>query len=521
MIGTVSRLRLLGLRIRNHAMPSIRYTSNYNYSQPYNGQGQTQQQYNYNNQLPPKTSTGTRLLRSLVVVGALAGFSYYMWWPKHTFPSSVAKILRKGLWAESDKGEHDYELALKYYLEALQHCQEIGLDTLSDEYTGIQLKAGEMFERLNMTSDAAFVYNEIGTLYLAVLTAAPDSVEGKRIRNDQHRRHLIQKDLRIALKLAMMNQDNPLLAKSILMTHLIIAQDEINKHPSYDPSLHHYIAKFDVANANRHAVIEDDAIVISQDDVSAKFRKTPEPWEPFSEEFFGAMDYLSVLCVSGGDVGMAIRVKLANTGSMLVADQDLDKIILSQCNLGSLLYLQSGEFDNQEINIKKKFAQECDLDYKTLLPRKLFTEQDEQDDVDKKLTETIKPEEQKAYFAILDSKRKCLQFATTLYESVIQFAKNLPQDVVKNNNNINETVALATYGLGVINLNAQNYEGAERYLREARVRSKSCGYVELLDNIEDELSKVFKEQENVKLGLKRADKPTELNMDVHLISYNK
>ena len=59
-------------------------------------------------------------------------------------------------------------MALKYYLEALAKCDELGMDKLLDEYTGIQLKIGEMFERLNMMEDAAFIYNEIATLYLNV-----------------------------------------------------------------------------------------------------------------------------------------------------------------------------------------------------------------------------------------------------------------------------------------------------------------------------------------------------------------
>ena len=105
-----------------------------------------------------------------------------MWWPKHTFPSSIAKFLRKGLWAESDRGEFDYQLALKYYLQALEHANEIGLDPLSDEYTGIQLKIGEMFERLNMLTDAAYIYNEIATLYLTVLTAPRDSQRDKELK---------------------------------------------------------------------------------------------------------------------------------------------------------------------------------------------------------------------------------------------------------------------------------------------------------------------------------------------------
>lgn len=513
---------------------SIRANSQYNYNQPYNAsfdqqqqqqnQQQHQQQKHHYYQLPPKTSTVSKIIRSLVIFGVLTGFSYYMWWPKHTFPSSVAKILRKGLWAESDRGDYDYKLALKYYLQALNHCNEIRLDPLSDEYTGIQLKIGEMFEILNMKSDAAFIYNEIATLYLAVLTAPKNSPESKRIRNVNHRRHLIKKDLRIALKLAVMNQDDPVLAKSILMTHLIIAQDEINRHPAYDSSLHKYIAKFDENSpsiSSLHTIIDKDSIIVSQDKTSARFLKSPEPWEPFADEFFSSMDYLSVLCIGSGDIGMAIRVKLSNTEAMLMADQDLDKIILSQCNLGSLLYLQSGQFEDQEYKIKKRFANQCDIDYKKLLPRTLFKSQDASDDIDIKLNETITPEEKNEYKAILEGKQKSLNFALALYESVITFSKNLPQDVVKNNNNINETAALATYGLGVVNLNLRNYEAAERYLREARVRSKNCGYHELLENIETELKKVFKEQESSKLGLDESDKPSGMNIDVHLVSYNK
>ena len=77
-------------------------------------------QYNYTNPYPSpnvnKTSWVKKLFYVTAGLGVITGYAYYMWWPKHTFPSSIAKILRKGLWAESDKGEFDYQLALKHYL---------------------------------------------------------------------------------------------------------------------------------------------------------------------------------------------------------------------------------------------------------------------------------------------------------------------------------------------------------------------------------------------------------------------
>jgi len=297
-----------------------------------------------------------------------------MWWPKHTFPSSVAKILRKGLWAESDRGEHDYQLALKYYLEALEHCKEIGMDPLCDEYTGVQLKIGEMFERLGMMSDAAFVYNEIATLYLSVLTAKPiDSKDSIRLISRDLRRHLIQKDLRIAIKLVELNKNNPALCKAILVTHLIIAQDEVNKLGGSAGKLN-LVTKLNPDEKDKQepnkftATLDNDSILINDESGKeiASIKKTPEVWEPFTDEFFNAMDLLSAICISTGDLAMASKVKIAMTESMLLADVEHGKMLLSQCNLGSLLYMQAEELEAQEIAMKKKFAELANIDYSKL-----------------------------------------------------------------------------------------------------------------------------------------------------------
>ena len=101
-----------------------------------------------------------------------------------------------------------------------------------------------------------------------------------------------------------------------------------------------------------------------------------------------------------------------------------------------------------------------------------------------KLRETVPILDQEAFATVTRSRSVCLQLAIKSYESVLQFAKSFPQDFVKQHNEINETVALATYGLGVINLHLSHYEKAERLLRESRVRAKSCDYGTLLPMIE-------------------------------------
>lgn len=507
---------------------------NFNYNHNYN----TNKTYaNYN---PPKTSLAKKFLYATVGFALFTGYAYYMWWPKHTFPSSVAKILRKGLWAESDKGEFDYQLALKYYLEALEHCKEIGVDSLSDEYTGIQLKIAEMFERLNMLNDAAFVYNEIATMYLSVLTAkngssgADDNADAgagasgvagsdkykNRIKGREHRRHLIQKDLRIAIKLVELNSGNPQLCKAILVTHLVIAQDEVNKLLGDRNELKLITSAPEVGGGagaqNYTAVLDNDAILINdqQGKEIARIKKRPEVWEPFTDEFFNAMDLLSAICINTGDLAMASKVKIVMTENMLLADVAPSKMLLSQCNLGSLLYMQAEELEAREIAMKRQFANVAGVDYEQIKKSQDLVENTK---VQEKLKEKIPAADQAEFDKIATTRDVCLKLATKSYDAVLQFAKSIPPEIVKEHNEINETVALATYGLGVINLHMSEYDKAERLLRESRVRSKACDYEYLIPEIERELGKLFKERKLVQLGKKvEKDGPKSIELDIQL-----
>ncbi|RLV95374.1 Mitochondrial inner membrane i-AAA protease supercomplex subunit MGR3 [Spathaspora sp. JA1] len=483
-------------------------SSQYNYN--YN------QSYNYNS--PP---TGSSIFKKFIYVTlgfvGLTGAAYYIWWPKHTFPSSVAKILRKGLWAESDKGEHDYQLALKYYLQALDHCQEIGLDPLSDEYTGIQLKVAEMYERLNMKSDASFIYNEIATLYLTVLTAGPDSNYGTRLNRDL-RRHLIQKDLRIAIKLVEMNRENPQLCKAILVTHLIIAQDEVNKVLTNPKPLSLVTRANTQDDVNTYtATLDNDTIVINGNHGEEfRVKKTPEVWEPFTNEFFNAMDLLSAICISSGDLAMASKVKISMSEAMLLADVEPSKMLLSQCNLGSLLYMQAEELEAQEISLRRKFSELTGIDYEKLKTETLLENQTDKEMIQNTLKEKVSVEDQELYEQVVSSKKICIQLAIKSFESVLEFAKTVPQEIIKQHNEINETVGLATYGLGVVNLHLGAYDKAERLLRESRVRCKQCNYSYLIPEIERELGKLFDEKKNIKQGINRKDDLRDIEMDILL-----
>ncbi|GEQ66957.1 hypothetical protein JCM33374_g620 [Metschnikowia sp. JCM 33374] len=488
--------------------------------------------YNYSHfqTYRPPPSKFKRFITINLYLASLTAFAYYMWWPKHTFPSSVAKILRKGLWAESDKGEKDYQLALKHYLEALEECQELNMDRLSDEYTGIQLKVGEMYERLGMLDDAAFIYNEIATLYLSVLKAPVDSAQGSRVKGLAHRGHLIQKDLRVALKLVELNRENPSLSKAILITHLLIAQEEANRKMGIASEAVSLLSPGDLlGSAARKGGVEtlkqlgdpkaEQELANALKNTNAEdvivFKTNPEAWEPFSEEFFSAMDILSAICISVGDIKAASSIRVSMTSKMLVAGVAPDKLLLSQCNTASLLYFQAEQLQAEEQALRKKFSSTAGVDYSKVKaihdPLQLLTVSDtEAAEIKQKIAESVSDDDKRAYEEVIANKEKLIQMVIATYESVINGSKTMPQDVVRENVTIGETVALATYGLGVVSLHLSQYEKAERLLREARVRSKSCGYEALIAEIERELQKLFNEKNSVK------NKDEGIEMDIHL-----
>lgn len=469
-------------------------------------------QYLHFQPLQPQASRLKKfLVFNLALVSATA-LAYYFWWPHHTFPLSVAQILRKGLWAESDRGEKDFQLALKHYLEALEECDRLHMDQLCDEYTGIQLKVAEMYERLDMMDEAAFVFNEIATLYLSVLKAQPESAQGKRIRGIDHRAHLIQRDLRIALKLVELNSLNPSLSKAILITHLLIAQDEVRRKLGMPEEATTLVGLSEIAKwasvrlAEPGTDPEAEVLVLEPN---------PEAWEPFAEEFFNAMDLLAAICIAAGDTAAACNVRISMTSKMVMAGMPPDKLLLSQCNTGSLLYFQAELLQAEEQQLRRKFAESAGVDYARVKAihdplQPISVGAEEADDIRSKIAEAVSPEDRATYELVVAGKDKLIQMAINTYESVISGLKQLPPDVVKDNVTIAETVALATYGLGVVNLHLSQYDKAERLLREARVRSKACGYEALIDEIERELEKLFNERKTL------LHKPDPISMDIRL-----
>lgn len=424
--------------------------------------------------IPPQYEAKNKRYNWLFGLGVAGFISFGLWWfyyPHHNFPRSVAKSLRKALWEESDKKNFNYQGALKHYIEALEQCDKVGMDPISDEYTGIQLKIAETYEKLNFVKEANQIYWELAYKYFKTLNT-PGKVP------EDSRPHLVQKDLRVLIKALEQNQDL-MYGKKVLLSHLLLAQEEIL---SRSPELKKYFdtRKQDVVKSDRDG--GHDVVIIKQkfvpDDILKSIKmdeeghmvldlqKNSSAWEPFKEEFFTARDLYTAYCLSTKDILAALGCKMTTVTWMVMADMPPGQILLSQANLGSLLYLQTEQFEAQLFKLEQEVPHDKDENYNQIVSQ------------------------------LTKQREFCLNLASNCYQSVISFGKKnkklrfQPKDLI--DPSASQAVALSTYGLGVINLHRGNYPKAERLLKDSLSLAQDTDFQELVSTSEVELEKVEK-----------------------------
>lgn len=417
---------------------------------------------------------------SFVGFSAISYGVWYFYWPHHTFPVSVAKILRKGLWAESDKEQFDYQKALKFYIEAIEECQKLNVDPISDEYTGIELKIAEMYEKLNLVEQANAVYLELLYRYFDALNTPAKIPEDKRP-------DMIRRDLRVLIKsleVQSLDASNDVsVGRRNLLAHLLLAQEEVL---SRSPELKSFFenrkqkaknmfqgkaldaSDFETFVNTENIKLNDDGYMILD------LQKNSSAWEPFKEEFFTARDLYTAFCLSGKDVAAALSCKMTTVEWMVMADMPPGQILLSQANLGSLLYLQGEKFEAEIFKLEEKRKEGV------------------ASEADENLIKSLR--------YLHRNRDTCLKMATKCYDSVVQFAK-------KNNKlrfnmkdqldpSVSQAIALSTYGLGVLNLHQGVLVKAEKLLKDSISMAKEIDFDELLKEAQNELEKATQLKSN-------------------------
>ncbi|QLQ78113.1 hypothetical protein HG537_0A03600 [Torulaspora globosa] len=412
-----------------------------------------------------------RIQKVVLSLFGISAFSYAVWyfyWPHHTFRKPVAQILRKGLWSESDKEQFDYQKALKFYIEALEKSDELKVDPISDEYTGIELKVAEMYEKMGMIDEANGVYLELLYRYFDAL-----NTEGK-VPEDK-RPELIRRDLRILIKSLETNKDVSI-GKRNLLAHLLMAQEEVLSRSQElkqfferrkEKARNMFQGKALDASDFKTFVNEENLKLNDEGYMILDLQKDSSAWEPFKEEFFTARDLYTAFCLSSKDIAAALSCKMTTVEWMVMADMPPGQILLSQANLGSLLYLQGEKFEAEILELEGK----RDKDPTLVSDESMI----------------------KALRHLHRNRDTCLQMATQCYDSVIQFAK-------KNNKlrfnmkdqldpSVSQAIALSTYGMGVLNLHQGVLAKAEKLLKDSISMAKEIDFQELLNEARNELDK--------------------------------
>ncbi|CCE64123.1 hypothetical protein TPHA_0G02850 [Tetrapisispora phaffii CBS 4417] len=413
---------------------------------------------------------------SLLGFGALSFYVWYVYWPHNTFPKSVASILRKGLWEESDKENFNYGKAIKYYIEAIEEANKKGLDPLSDEYTGIELKIAEMYEKLAMYDEANTLYNELLYRYYEALS------EPGKVPVDK-RPDMVRRDLRVLIKSLETNKDL-VIGKRNLLAHLLLAQEEILTRSQ---ELKKFFEKRQerIKLASQGKVLEDKVFkpVVNTDNIKLNdegymildLQKNSSAWEPFKEEYFTARDLYTAYCLSSKDLSAALSCKMTTVEWMVMADMPPGQILLSQANLGSLLYLQSEKYEADIYNINEKIKTDKQLEN------------------DKPVISALR--------TLNKSRDTCLKMATECYDSVVQFAKKNNKLRFKASEQLDpsasQAIALSTYGLGVLNLHSGALAKAERLLKDSVGMAKEIDFFELIKEADGELEKVYKAKQKI------------------------
>lgn len=455
-----------------------------------------------------------------MVAAAVAAYGGWKYYTRHNYPDSVANILRKGLMAEINGAgfrKSDLKLALKYYLEALQEADRIRMWPLSDEYTGIQLRIADVYERMGLNQEALLMYMELANVYLTALAT-------KQIPEDQQA-EIIQRDLRMALMVGLYMSGSPVVARMTLLPHIILAQNKAaRKNPQLaavlkEPLSRDFIDEFKKGHT-----------------ISKKFE---DAWGPFRDELFALREMYLGLCVGTGELSQALEFKIHTTEWMLYSGFSIGESLLSIVNMASIAYLYGASeavkrttekalsmarnknpnalddsalqrgtagktFDSSKGVSTQMSKSESSLfpefnslgidsvglverptyhsNKKTLVPKAANP---------KGSTTVAVRVKDESNLEKISWLQEPYEFAANCYKDVLEIIEKLPG---RNRREalVPEAYAMAVYGLGVLEIQRGNYEKALGHLREARVRAKGCRVEELIDSSNKELLKIEK-----------------------------
>lgn len=435
-----------------------------------------------------------RILMRVVGVSALGFGLWWFYWPHHTFPSSVAAILRNGLWSETSKYGKNYKRGLKFYMEALEECKRVGVSTLSDEYTGIEIKVAEMYENLEDLDAACAVYDEIMQRYQSFLLSN-DNYDMRKVTN------YIKRDLSVLIKY-LKHRDDKYVGKNMLLHHLGTIQKVIySRYPEVAEFLREQqkvldtvvrtIPESESPFGGNLDLFENSKHFDNNKDHILNGVHLEEVVSPFQDELFTALDLFTEYCLKSNDIATALRNQLMTVQFMALAKVKKSQILFSQANLGSILYLQAEKIEGVLYKLGKQ--KEEQVQQQQVQKTSDFESVGLDDNIDEDVSANSNGKDSNYYMNLLKFNHdRYVKLSLQCFEEVVNNAEGTENFEEIIDPLSLKAAALAVYGIGVWNIHEGNLKKAKKLLKEAVKLSKETSFDSLLNESEKELRKVRK-----------------------------
>lgn len=409
---------------------------------------------------------------TLLVAGAYIGWK---WYTHHNYPLEVAQKLKQGLMAELNGAGYrkpDNKKALQFYIEALHLADQLEMDPVSDEYTGIQFKIADMYARLGYFDEAMWMYTEVCGVYLSALE--------RGAFEPQDRDHAVKRALMISTTMALYMGNRPQLARLSLLPSLVSAEKELARsHP-------------EIVKSFSNKVADQSPIYEQFKDNLAPNNSLTGYWPDFKDQLLALREVYTASSIAVGDYYNALLTKLRTTELQLTSGAGIGEVLLGVTNIASILYLQ-GSFEQVATQDIKQSGTEPNED--TVIDRNIDMKGNMQE-----ASIPGVPTESKLYRPVpqslvadpnLHGSDAYFDAARAQYQLVLDRIGKLGI-WQRRSAYVSEAQAIATYGLGVIACHRSEWAKAEEYLREARLRARGLEIEPLLESAKSELTKIEK-----------------------------
>ncbi|KAG0668428.1 folylpolyglutamate synthase [Maudiozyma exigua] len=367
-----------------------------------------------------------------------------LWWqyyPHNPYPPSVSKYLRKASWEEIKT--KDYKKSIDYYLDALKECESLGYASVDEKLTGIEIKIAEMYEQLDMK-------NEETEIYLKLLSRFYNKI--KECSDLPIKRQLMKRDLSVLVKLIERSDVSSIVKRNLLQLHINLTQQQIETDTPEVSSM---------INDKERAILTNPTTA-EYKSLMTKLKKYSGSFEQFREEFIRTRDLYSEICLSTNDIDTAIYSKMITIGWMVVSGMDYEKILMSQANLASLLYMKAESVEQHIYKLQKNSVMNDTPSIEKIMKLQ-------------KRYENILNNSEKYYESVLDKSK----------DNKIRFPPDGEQDGI-----LLQARLLSMHGLAVIKLHKGDAKEAKKILIDTKRLAEQYGFDDIQNACENELQTI-------------------------------